>query len=1245
MTFFLRGIDTEQAATVGAPLPDAPTTAGEAFRASSYMEKVRTDWWSLRERVAGGVEHEIRSALGKTDRGPADVPINDGSEIFPMASITEHPRGRLATYYPDNELPPWEQVAALKQASADLDGNMRAELDFLPASRAEFDAEVNRRLEAELEDAIKTIGLRPEGSWAAELSGGLWTGLSDPASVVTAPVGLASGASLARIALMGLALGVTGEGLTLPRQYEMAALLDLLPKPEPLKQMGIAGVVGAVLSTALPGAFRFGGYLRERRAAVRRHRPDDTNAFEFDARIEEATRALGADGRDMPARPPAFGDFDFSPSGNASPRTNRAGYVFGKLLERGYEPHIASGIVGNLMQESTVALHPQIRGDGGAAGGIAQWNGPRFAALKEYARTRGKDWRDLDLQIDFLDFELKGPERANWEKIRQARTAREAALLFSRHFERPGEPHNGRRIAYAEDLAQQFQSGEVPRWKRALPAAAEDVPTFATSRGYTGRGQVLAGDDIRLDVGYEVVDASILRQASGDLQPRDRARAASDAWVAATAARLEPGLLMPSPSADRGAPLVGPDNVIESGNGRVRVIQRAYERHPDRAAAYRGAIEELTGKPIPEGVKQPVLIARRKTELSGADRRRLVVDAQDSGVARMNATERAQVGTRALSADLMAKYRPGFKFTSPENRAFARDFAASFPRSERNAFFAADGSLSIDGRRQLQDSLFARAWEAPDFIARRVEVAEGDLRSLMQALDDAAPEWAMLRSEIEAGRVRPEMDISPFVLDAMRLITAAREQAARQGGDAAGSLDEILAQGGLFEDAFSPLTVALVRKFMPGGRQAPADKIAAFLRKYVDEAMKAGRVGDGVSKIGPADVLRAIDRKTFGDLPDDLGQPRPVDLRAERDAPLAEGAFSEGARSPEVVAADEAAIEELRPSRGTHEILARVEPDEYVQELALAQPFDDLDTLYRLAARAQADMVPVVRDAARKVGGRFSDPGLKSRSDAESKIGRKKYDTPRRLTDISRVGVTVRNVEDADALVREIGSSFDLVDEGWSRSPVAYTDRKIVIRHDNGMLSEVQIWTPEMKKAKDAGTKLYNERRALPENDPKAIRLRQEENAIYSAAMDLDFPSGVSGSSKSPNLVLKDVRNSSSDRNVLAVSNTSSASTAAQSAPGASRASAESFPSPSNRTAGRRSQSQKNTRAMESPPLVGDTSNIGTATADVNTLRADFGDIELDLPDGTKLRGSDLLDDIEADQDLADIINLCGGPG
>lgn len=617
-----------------------------------------------------------------------------------------------------------------------------------------------------------------------------------------------------------------------------------------------------------------------------------------------------------PRRQLTMQDFDFARGGNAGPDQNRIGYVFGRLLELGYEPHVAAALTGNVMQESGFTINTRAVGDGGNAFGMGQWNGPRRLAYLAFAERRGADPGDIDAQIAFLHHELQGPENAALRQIEGATTAADAARIASEAFWRPGIPHINNRVAYANAVWGQYTRGQVPRWTGASTASpAAGFTGYTTSRGYTGTGQTRVGDNTILDVEYQVVDIASLRPASGDLQPRDRSRAASDDWVAATAARLDPALLMPSPSADRGAPLIGPDDIIESGNGRVQALLRAYEQGLDRIDAYRTQIE-AAGFDIPDGIKNPVLIARRKTDLSPEARRQMVIDAQDSGIARLTASERAEIGNRALTADAMSSFDPSRKLTDPANRDFARAFVNHFPKSERGAFTAADKGLSIDGVRQIQDSLFSRAWSAPDIVARAVEAEPGELKTILDALAAAAPDMAILRAEIAAGTVRADMDITPFVLEAVRLIVAAREMAAAGQGRAAAILDDLLADNDLLAGTWSPLTQALVARFMPNGRAAPADKIADFLTRYAREARQAGRTGDALGGAGPLDVLKAIDRDTFGKL-DHVGQPRePLpdtatpDPVVDLDAVPARG-FEDGAASPEAEAASALARAEI----------------------------------------------------------------------------------------------------------------------------------------------------------------------------------------------------------------------------------------------------------------------------------------------------------------------------------------------
>jgi hypothetical protein len=871
------------------PATEPDASAGDLFHAEREAEAVRTDAWSYGLRVRMDVQRDIYDRLpGEAQKRAQDFLVNRGADEDSFERFLLNEAG-IARSAGD---PVWSDV---------------------PATADDITAEVNRRRQAVLDEADELSG----GNFTfSGFLGQMTTAATDRTSLALIPLGGGAG-SIGRVALREAGLGMLGEAMVLPREFEVAEELGLEDPNVPARLL-LGATFGGVIGAGLAAAPRAVNYLLGKRRASDASKPDGVNPVEFRDEVEAQRDRIenGDDNpipQDRPDVPLRLSDFEFDVGGNASPQTNRVGYVFGRLIERGMEPHVAAGFVGNFMVEAGPTINPSIVGDGGAALGMAQWN-DRRPALIAFARAQGKPPTDLDVQIDFLFHELATSEASAAQRIFQATTAQEAAQLVSNLYERPGIPHMPRRVAHASSVFQDYQSGRVPRWKGSAPdeGGQSSFAGYTSSRPFTGTGQVRAGDDIRVDVEYEVVDISALRQAAGDLQPRDRGRVNSDAWVADTAARLDPAQLLDSPWADRGAPLVGPDGIIESGNGRVRAIQRAYDQVPDRADAYRQAIEERTGRPIPEDVERPVLIARRTSDLDPDSRRQLVVDAQDSGVARMTATERAQVGRRALNSDLMERYRSGVKLGAAENRDFARGFAGAFPRSERNAFISGDGRLSIDGVRQIQDSLFARAWDAPDIIARAVEAEPGDLKTLIDALSDAAPEFARLKADIDAGLVHPDMDISPFVLEAVRVIMAARDAAGR-GGAIAEIIEEMLADEDLLLGGLSPLTQALVRKFMPNGRQVPAGKISQFLKNYADEARKAGRTGSALDPVGPVDVLRQMEPRAFGDLTE-TGAIRAGELRAAPvDTSAFEGdVFADGAASPDVVAADIHLAEKLR---------------------------------------------------------------------------------------------------------------------------------------------------------------------------------------------------------------------------------------------------------------------------------------------------------------------------------------------
>src|ERR1017187_4396935 len=119
-----------------------------------------------------------------------------------------------------------------------------------------------------------------------------------------------------------------------------------------------------------------------------------------------------------------------------------------------------------------------------------------------------------------------------------------------------------------------------------------------------------------------------------ELQPRDRGNVSSRAQVYDMAANLEPSRLGPSPEANAGAPLVGPDNVVESGNGRTMAIRTAYDQGSDRAGAYKGFLDR-SGYDT-SGFSKPVLVARRVTDMTSEERAGFAQSANASASLRMS---------------------------------------------------------------------------------------------------------------------------------------------------------------------------------------------------------------------------------------------------------------------------------------------------------------------------------------------------------------------------------------------------------------------------------------------------------------------------------------------------------------------------------------------------------------------------------------------------------------------------------
>jgi hypothetical protein len=127
------------------------------------------------------------------------------------------------------------------------------------------------------------------------------------------------------------------------------------------------------------------------------------------------------------------------------------------LVKKGMTPAQAAGVVGNLIQESTLNSGAYNKAEG--AYGLAQWRGSRLSDLQSFAASQGKSIEDVNTQLDFIMHELKGKESKAGQMLFASKTADEAAYNFGKYYERPKTVEQSRLSYATQSLAQYKPTG------------------------------------------------------------------------------------------------------------------------------------------------------------------------------------------------------------------------------------------------------------------------------------------------------------------------------------------------------------------------------------------------------------------------------------------------------------------------------------------------------------------------------------------------------------------------------------------------------------------------------------------------------------------------------------------------------------------------------------------------------------------------------------------------------------------
>lgn len=496
--------------------------------------------------------------------------------------------------------------------------------------------------------------------------------------------------------------------------------------------------------------------------------------------------------------------------------------------------------------------------------------------------VRNKDTGEIVLET----FDRKVVEALNTAKYEAVPIQEHLAGLSkpeNRSGPQPGETDDNQRTDRqpdgAETVVQEAGEGQA-EGSAVQPAVAQDEEQGQVTRKPIFGREIEGAQDTavtakgrEVPVHYMVVNAPDLIASQTDegqdnpnypqeMQPRDRSRAASVQQINEIANTLNPRLLDRSPRASDGAPIVSPDGVVESGNGRVLAIRRAYRSNLPGSKAYRDYLSSQ-GYPV-DGIENPVLVRVRDGDMAPEERQAFTREANERDTLSMSATERAVADAASMPDSVLDLYAGG-DVDLAANRPFVRGFIDSVVgTNEQATMIASDGTMSQEAFRRVQAALLAKAYDAPDLVASLIESLDSNIRAIGGALMDVAPRWSRMKMDAKNGTIDPAMDQTERLVEAVRIVQRARRED-RSVGDFVNQTD-------IFSgETVNPVTEGFLRLMFRNDKQwktpAGRERIVQALTYYLDQADRAQPGVDLLGDTAPAadQVLKSAKERQYAD--------------------------------------------------------------------------------------------------------------------------------------------------------------------------------------------------------------------------------------------------------------------------------------------------------------------------------------------------------------------------------------------
>lgn len=232
-----------------------------------------------------------------------------------------------------------------------------------------------------------------------------------------------------------------------------------------------------------------------------------------------------------------------------------------------------------------------------------------------------------------------------------------------------------------------------------------------------------------------------------ELQPRDRTRQASVMQISKMANNLRPAQLTDSGLSSHGAPIVGPDLVVESGNGRTMAILKAYSS--GKGEEYRQFLVDNAKRfgfksATVQSMTSPVLVRERLTDM---DRATFARDSNLSDLQQMSAAETAWVDAEVMDDKMMAQFEPSESgsLLARSNQPFVQSFMRALGDTSAAGLVTADGRPTRQLLDRMQNAIFAKAYKNDRLVKLVAEEPDPEIRNVLNALNGAAAQFVEMQ--------------------------------------------------------------------------------------------------------------------------------------------------------------------------------------------------------------------------------------------------------------------------------------------------------------------------------------------------------------------------------------------------------------------------------------------------------------------------------------------------------------------